>query len=74
MAKKNIKNKEIIVCPFCGEKYPAESGVCPNCHRTPYGESSGYTPMSEDKIKKIRWGIGIVLVAIFAVIYFVWLR
>lgn len=74
MSNKNNKNVNIIVCPFCGEKYPAEKGVCPNCHKTPYGDSNGYTPMSDEKIKKIRLFVGAGLVVAFIVVYLLFLR
>ncbi|MBE7088960.1 MAG: hypothetical protein E7370_05560 [Clostridiales bacterium] len=74
MSNKSKKSKSIIICPYCGEKYSEERGVCPNCHKTPYGDSNGYTPMSDEKIKKIRLTIGVVLVAVFIAVYLLFFR
>ena len=74
MAKKNKNKTNIIICPYCNTKYPEERGVCPNCHKTPYGDSNGYTPMSDDKIAKIRITLGVVLVVAFIAVYLIFLR
>lgn len=69
MPKKN-KKPETIICPYCGERYNSDHPYCPYCHKSAYGKSNGYTPMSDKKIMIIRIVVGVVLVAAFVVLYF----
>lgn len=60
-----------VKCPNCGEEMPTTIDTCVNCGHYLKKDEKRYVPMSEKKVKRIRWIItvicliGFVLIMIF---------
>lgn len=68
---KRIPNDlKVIKCPKCGEEMPSTVSTCVNCGcYLKEDEKPSYTPMSTDKIKNIRFIVGVVCIVAFIVLY-----
>ena len=56
-----------IKCPNCGEEMPTTIDTCVSCGHYLKADKKGYTPMDEDKAKKIRWIIGVICIIAFII-------
>lgn len=64
--------KHIVKCPHCGKDVLDHMTECPNCHGKL--DPRGYTPMSDEKRKKIRfvtYAIGFAIAIAVIVVIFV---
>lgn len=67
--KRSNLEKHTVACPHCGFPVLDHMTECPKCH----GElkPSGYQPMNEKKIRKIRWitySIGAVISVVIIIL------
>lgn len=73
--KRIPKDLKIIKCPKCGEEMPSTISTCVNCgYRLNNDDGPSYTPLSNEKIKKVRFIIGTVCIVVFLILYFVVLK
>lgn len=60
-----------IKCPHCGEEMPTTIDTCVSCgHYLKEGQKKDtYTPINENKAKKIRWIVGAICIVAFIIWY-----
>ena len=67
--------KHSLPCPHCGESVLDHMTKCPHCGGAL--EPRGYTPLSDQKIKKIKiitFSVGMVIAIAFLLVYFLVFR